>query len=116
MTLCFLFLLILNFHFVIKLLLKTKRGEIFKVVDVNASINPVLYSLEDLLGDKVSQFYYKEQLTKVKKPDYLKDYFLVDKILDQKMENQKKYFKVRYLYYGPKFDQWIPEENLKSGT
>ena len=85
------------------------------MIDINASIFPVLYTLEDLLGDRVSQFYYAEQLTKVKKPEYQKDWFLVDKVLDEKFGKGQKFYKIWFLYYGPKFDQWIPSENLKTG-
>lgn len=85
------------------------------MIDINASISPVLYTLEDLLGDRVSQLYYAEQLTPVKKPEYQKDWFLVDQVLDEKLVKGKKFYKIRFLYYGPKFDQWIPSENLKVG-
>jgi len=76
---------------------------------------PPLYELVDLMNDKVPGFFYKEQLTLAKKPDYQKDYFLVEKILKQKTVKGEKFYFVKYLYYGPQFSEWVPAKNLKTG-
>jgi hypothetical protein len=82
---------------------------------VNASVLPPLYSLIDLMKDKVPGHFYFEQLTKAPTPDYKSDFFLVEKIINSKTVKGKKYYLVKFLYYPSKFNQYIPEENLKTG-
>ena len=83
---------------------------------MDASILPPLVSLVDLMKDKVQGHYYFEQLTKAPEPNYQTDFFLVEKILGEKIVRGKKYFLVKFLYYPSKFNQYLPEENLKSGN
>ena len=92
-----------------------QRGQIFQISQVDASVNPPLFSLIDLMKDKVSGHFYKEQLTKAPTPDYKKDYFLVEKVLSEKKVRGKKYFFVKFLYYPSKFNQYVLAENLKIG-
>ena len=77
---------------------------------------PPLFSLIDLMKDKVPGHYYFEQLTKAPTPDYKNDFFLVEKLLGSKVVRGKKYYLVKFLYYPSKFNQYIPEENLKFGN
>jgi hypothetical protein len=51
------------------------------------------------MGDEIGGFYYKEQLTKASAPDYTKDYFLIERILQTKTVKGKKYFLAKFLYY-----------------
>ncbi len=92
-----------------------KRGQIFQVNFVNASVKPVLYKLVDLMKDPIEGFYYREQLTLAPDPDYRNDFFAVEKVLKTIIRKKKKFFLVKYLYYPSKFNQYIPEENLKMG-
>ncbi len=92
-----------------------KRGQIFQVNSVNASVKPVLYHLIDLMKDPVEGYYYREQLTQAPDPDYKNDFFAIEKVLKTVIRNKKKFFLVKYLYYPSKFNQFIPEENLKMG-
>ncbi len=80
---------------------------------MNASVYPPLFSLIDLMKDPVPGFYYKEQLTLAPKPDFKKDFFAVEKILKKVKRKNKVFFLVKYLFYPSKFNQFIPEENLK---
>jgi hypothetical protein len=89
-----------------------QRGQLFQVSEVRSEKSPPIFKLNDLLNDPVSGFYYREQLTKSPAPKS-SDYFFVEKILSQKKINGKKHFLVKYLYYPNKFNQFIPEENLK---
>ena len=77
---------------------------------------PPLYSLIDLMKDKVPGHYYFEQLKKAPIPNFKKDFFLVEKILGSKTVRGKKYILVKFLYYPSKFNQYIPEKNLKVGN
>ncbi len=82
---------------------------------VNASVNPPLFSLVDLLKDPVEGFYYRQQLTIAPKPDYKKDFFAIEKVIKTVIRKKKKFYFVKYLYYPSKFNQFIPAENLKIG-
>ena len=92
-----------------------QRGQIFQIVQIDAGVLPPLFSLIDLMKDPYPGHYYKEQLTKAPKPDFKKDFFFVEKVLSEKKIKGKKYFLVKYLYYPSKYNQFVPEENLKLG-
>ena len=94
-------------------MLNLQRGQIYQISQVDASIIPPLYSLIDLMKDKVPGHFYREQLTLAPMPEYQKDFFLVEKILGQKIVKGKKFFLVKFLYYPSKFNQYVPETNLK---
>jgi len=66
------------------------------------------------MNDKVPGFYYSTQLTKSPPPSS-SEYFLVEKVLKQKKVKGKKYLFVKFLFYGPKFSQWVEEKNVKKG-
>ena len=68
------------------------------------------------MKDKVPGHYYLEQLTKAPAPNYKNDFFLIENILSKKVVRGKTYYLVKFLYYPSKFNQYIPEENLKSGN
>jgi hypothetical protein len=90
-----------------------QRGQIFQISKVDATILPPLFSLIDLMKDSVPGHYYAEQLTKAPSPDYKKDFFFVEKILGQKTVKGKKFYLIKFLYYPSKFNQFVPEENMK---
>ena len=77
-----------------------------------AEVTPPLYTLVDLQGDKFGAYFYSWQLTPTDKPDYKKDFFLVEEILGEKTVKGQKYFKVKYLYYPSKFNEWVPATNI----
>ena len=83
---------------------------------VLAQVESPLYTLVDLKGDKFGGFFYSWQLTKTEKPDYKKNFFLVEKILDEKMLKGVKYLKIKYLYYPSKFNEWVPSYNIKTSS
>jgi hypothetical protein len=80
---------------------------------VDSSVSPPLYYLKDLMKDKLNGAYYKEQLFKTSAPNYQKNFFEVEKVIATKKYNGKKFYLVKFLYYGSKFNQYIPEENMK---
>lgn len=92
------------------------RGQIFQINEVRAQETPPLYKLVDLLKDSVKGFYYKEELIKAPNPNYNNDFFEVEKILKTKIIKGEKFVLVKYLYYPSKFNQWLPEKNLKSAN
>ncbi len=74
---------------------------------------PALYSLEDLMNDKVPGHFYKEELTLAPTVNYNKHFFEVEEVLKKKKIKKKLHFFVKYLYYPKKFNQWIPADNIK---
>ncbi len=70
----------------------------FTIDRIDAGKTPVLYTLTDLLGDKVAGHFYRSQLVKAPKPEK-GTYFRVEKILKWKTLNRKKYCYVKYLHY-----------------
>ena len=83
-----------------------QRYQLYVIARVDAGKTPVLYKLNDLKGDEVPGFFYKNQLLKTKKPDD-HEYFRVEKILKRKQINKKPWALVKFLHYPPKFNQWI---------
>lgn len=73
----------------------------------------MLYSLKDLLGDDVSGKFYLQQLTKAPTPDYKKNFFEIEKILNTKVINHKKYYYVKFLYYPKKFNGYVLADDIK---
>ena len=74
---------------------------------------PPLYSLVDLMNDKVPGHFYKEELQKAPSVDYNKHFFEVEKVIKKKTIKKKLYLYVKFMYYPNKFNQWIPFENVK---
>ena len=64
------------------------------------------------MKDKVEGHYYRQQLTKAPPPK-ASDYFFVEKILAHKKIRGIEHVLVKYLYYPDKFNQYIPQKNLK---
>lgn len=67
------------------------------------------------MNDKISQNYYSNQLTKAPNPNTEKNLFAVEHVLHTKKINGIKYYKCRFLYYPPKFDQYIKESDMVFG-
>ena len=103
----------LGCHFEI---VNVQRGQIFQISQVDARVLPPLFSLIALMKDKIPGHFYFEQLTKAPIPDYKSDFFLVEKILNKKVVRGKSFYLVKFLYYPSKFNQYISEENLKTGN
>ena len=106
---------VLSLHFVCsrQRLYSKKRGELFQIKKVNSSINPPLYTLMDLMKDEKPGHYYREQLIPTEAPNFDQNYFEVEKVISEKKVRGKKYYLVKFLYYPNKFNEFIPEENMK---
>ncbi len=55
--------------------------------------------------------YYREQLTKTAPPAPGKSY-RIERIIAEKVENNKHLALVKYLHYPNKFNEWLPLENF----
>lgn len=65
------------------------------------------------MNDKVPGHYYKEELVRAPNVDNLEHFFEVEKVIKKKVVKKKTYCFVKYMFYPPKFNQWIPIENFK---
>lgn len=70
----------------------------------------------DLMKEEKPGHYYREQLIKTETPNFEENYFEVEKVLHVKKVRGKKYYLVKFLYYPDKFNEYIPEENMKIGN
>lgn len=87
----------------------------FQISKIDATINPPLFSLIDLMKDKVPGKFYKEQLLPTEKPDFKNNFFEIEKVLKEKTTRGKKFYLVKFMYYPSKFNEYIPEENMLFG-
>ena len=71
-----------------------------------------MFKLKDLMKEPIGGQFYRQQLTKAPAPQ-AKDYFFVEKVLGKKKIKGVPHLLVKYLYYPNKFNQYIPESNLK---
>ena len=83
--------------------------EVFKVIDVNAKAYPVMYQIEDYLGDKIEGKFYEKELQLTKLPHF----GLVSKVLQSRTVRGRKEHLVRWEGHDPKFDSWISDRELK---
>ena len=81
--------------------------EIFAIRQRYARPLPV-YKVKDLNGEPVEGVFYETQLQKVVAPETYK----IDKIMRWRKRRGHKQALVRWLGYGPEFDQWIDEADL----
>lgn len=77
--------------------------EIFRIVTRHPRQPPV-YSIEDLLGEKISGTVYEWEIQKVNLKD---DYFVVDKVIKTRRRGNKREYLVSYRGWPPKFNQWV---------
>jgi len=82
--------------------------EVFKIKAVDTSRQPAMYELEDLQGEEIKGKFYAEEL----QPTQLKDFAIVEKIVDSKTVRGKKMYLVKYDGYDDKFNDWIDQRQL----
>lgn len=80
---------------------------------IDATINPPLYYLNDMLNDPIEEGCYREQLFKINiKEDPA---YEVEKVLFEKKVNNKVYCFVKFLYYSSKFNMFVLKKDLIKG-
>jgi hypothetical protein len=83
--------------------------EVFKIVRV-INRNPVVYKLEDLLGEGISGVVYAEEIQKVNiDPETA---FKVDKVLGSRGKGVNKQYLVSFKGYPSKFNDYVSAKNL----
>lgn len=82
--------------------------EIFVVKNVLLK-RPVMYELEDLLGERITGRFYEKELQKVKLPEFHQ----VDKIIKTRGKGARKELYVQWKGYPEKFNSWIRANDLQ---
>ena len=82
--------------------------EVFKIRHVDINQDPVMYQLEDLLGEIIDGKFYEAELQKTA----LKDYAMIEKVIKSKVVNGKKMYFVKYDGYDDKFNEWVDETKV----
>ena len=84
--------------------------EIFTIAE-RLCRQPPVYKIFDYGKEPVTGVFYESELVKIVKPEEI---YKIEKILRRrKRNNQKEYF-VKWLGYPEKFNQWIPQSDLKT--
>lgn len=84
--------------------------EMFKIHQVVNRI-PVVYRIEDLMGEVIDGTFYNQELIKIKPPKD-SNLFIVDKILKTRTNKGVKEVLVNYFGYPSKFRKWIKESDI----
>ena len=86
-------------------------GEIFKVAKRYTRQDIPLYRLEDMAGDLLEGAFYGNEIERVR-VNKNKQY-KIDKIMKYKTVKKQKLALVRWLFWPPKFDSWVPVSTIK---
>lgn len=86
--------------------------EVFRIRQRFMRDNIPVYLLADLKGQVIRGFFYGPELQRVSQLD--DKLFKVEKILRRRGKGENREVLVRWLGYGPEFDQWIPVSSLES--
>ena len=86
--------------------------EVFRIRQRVMRDNIPTYLLADLKGQVIRGFFYGPELQRVSQSD--EKLFKVEKILKRRGKGKNREVLVRWLGYGPSFDQWIPFSSLES--
>ena len=92
-----------------KLQAKQQGPYIVKKIEENSAILENCKEKEDVITRNLSQLVIFKGNDKEGDHEYE-----VEKILDEKEEGNKKFFKIRWRGLGPTFDSWEPEGNLEN--
>lgn len=80
--------------------------EIFKIVRISTTRNPVVYYLHDLAGEPIDCFFYEEELSRVKR-SFSDIEFEIEEVIATRGKGKNKELFVKWLGYGKNFNSWI---------
>ena len=84
--------------------------EIF-TVEKQIPRNPPVYKIKDLNGEIIMGTFYKEELQHVFKDENSE--YQIEKIVKKRKRDGKTQYLVRWLGYGPEFDSYVNEEDVR---
>jgi hypothetical protein len=82
----------------------------FFIISKSLPSTPPTYVLKDLKDEELSGIFYESELQKV---EHTEEIYRIEKILDEKTINKKKYYLIKWLGWPEKFNTWEKEANLK---
>lgn len=80
---------------------------------VDATIQPELFYLRDLMNHPVSGSFYRQQLFLAPKPSLDLSFFEVEDVIFKRKFNGKTYYYVKFLFYPDKFNKYVTYQELK---
>ena len=80
-----------------------------RVVLIDVTREPPMYQITDLQDEPIEGKFYEVEL----QPTDLKDFELIDKILQKKKVKGKQMYYVKYDGYDDKFNEWIDGTQLE---
>ena len=83
--------------------------EVFRVVKIDLTDTPTMYSIEDLRGEKIDGKFYKEELQRISMPDI----FRIERIIKSKGRGKYKQYYVKWHGYSDKYNSWISSNQLR---
>ena len=85
-------------------------GEVFKIVYRTRRDRLPIYKIKDLQDEKITGTFYEQELVKVTPGDIWK----IEKVIRRrKRKGQPAESLVRWQYYPPKFDSWLPTSQIE---
>ena len=71
---------------------------------------PYLYYIKsDDTGEVIEGGFYAEELQRVRIKDGV---FKIDRVLEERGRGRNKQYKVRWKWYGPQWDSWVPASQV----
>lgn len=88
------------------------KGEYFKIDSINTLLPiPLYYIRSDNTGELIRGGFYAEELQRVRIKD---DVFKISHIISERGRGRNKQYKVRWQWYGPQWDSWIPAAQVEN--
>ncbi len=83
--------------------------EVFRIVGIDRSANPIMYILEDLNNEIVQGKFYSAELQKISKPNT----YRIEKILQTKGKGAYKQYLIKWVGYNSNFNSWIKASSIE---
>ena len=84
------------------------HGEYFRIVRINRRLPIPLFYLKSLdTGEQIRGGFYSNELSRVRG-----NLFKIERVIQRRTRRGRREVLVRWKYFGPQHDQWIPEQDL----
>ncbi len=87
--------------------------QIYKIVQIDAGKDPVLYKIADLRNKRIPGNFYRQELRRSYEPR--EETFRIEKIVGNRRRKGKEEVLVKYLHYPSKFNKWILKSSIVKG-
>ena len=84
------------------------HGEYFRIIRINKRLPIPLYYIKSMdSGEIIEGGFYANELSQIRG-----DVFKIDQVLNRRQRRGRREIYVRWKYFGPQWDEWIPETNV----